>query len=135
MKHRVRLTIASLIYLLSCCGAAGAQGLVVITNPDVRLSLEDVREVFLGEKQIANDVRLVPVDNASAQSAFLARVVRLDPNKYSAAWIKKSFRDGLNPPQMKANDAEVAEFVRRVPGAVGYVTSPPDGGVNVVKLP
>ena len=118
-----------------CVPATAADGLVVITNPAIRLDADDVRDVFLGEKQIAGGVKLVPVDNSSVQTAFLARVIKLDETKYTAAWIKKSFRDGLTPPAVKSNDAEVSEFVRRVPGAVGYVSTVPADGVVVIRLP
>jgi len=120
--------------MLPLCGPTAADGLLLITNPAVVLSVDDVRDVFLGEKQIAGDIKLVPVDNAAAQAAFLSQVIKLDQTRYTSAWIKKSFRDGLNPPALKATDAEVTEFVKRVPGAVGYVTSPPAGGVNVLSL-
>ena len=116
------------------CASASAAGLVVITNPAVRLSDDDVRDVYLGEKQVAGSVKLVPVDNASAQAAFLAQVIKLDAGKYATAWTKKSFRDGLNPPAVKSSDAEVTDFVKRTPGAVGYVAAAPaGGGVNIVK--
>ena len=118
-----------------CVPATAADGLVIITNPTIRLNADDVRDVFLGEKQIAGGVKLVPVDNSSVQTAFLARVIKLDEIKYAAAWIKKSFRDGLTPPAVKTNDTEVSEFVRRVPGAVGYVSTVPADGVVVIRLP
>jgi ABC-type phosphate transport system substrate-binding protein len=111
-----------------------ADGLAVITNPAVSLSPDDVRDVFLGEKQIAGGITLVPIDNASAQAAFLSQVIKLDPIKYAATWTKKAFRDGLNPPAVKGSDAEVIEFVKRTPGGVGYIMASAPGGVSVVKL-
>jgi hypothetical protein len=134
VKHRIRASLVLAACLASLCGPAAAGGLVVITNPAVTLGPDDVRDVFLGEKQIADGIKLTPIDNASAQAAFLSQVIKLDAVKYAAAWAKKSFREGLNPPAVKATDAEVLEFVRRVPGAVGYVTSAPPGEVNVVKM-
>ena len=135
MNHRTRASLALAVCLACLCGASAADGVVVITHPAVTLSPDDVRDVFLGEKQIADGIKLVPIDNASAQAAFLSQVVKLDPVKYAAAWTKKSFRDGVNPPAVKATDAEVVDFVKHVLGAVGYVTGAPPGGVNVVKLP
>jgi hypothetical protein len=125
---------AAAVCLAVICASAAAEGPVVITNPTVTLSGDDVRDVYLGEKQVAGSVRLVPVDNASAQAAFLAQVIKLDATKYATAWTKKSFRDGLTAPPVKANDAEVIDFVKRTPGGVGYVGSAPAGGVNVVNL-
>ena len=131
---RPRLGFLALVFSLCVLSAsAAADGVVVITHPAVTLSADDVRDVFLGEKQIAGGVKLVPVDNATTQAAFLAQVMKLDAAKYATSWTKKSFRDGLNPPPVKATDAEVTDFVKRTPGAVGYVNAAPGGGVNVVK--
>ncbi len=135
LKQLLRACLALAMGAASVCNPAAADSLVVITNPAIRLDADDVRDVFLGEKQIAGGVKLVPIDNSSAQPAFLAKVIKLDETKYTAAWIKKSFRDGLTPPAVKANDAEVSEFVRRVPGAVGYVSTVRTDGVVVVRLP
>ncbi len=129
--HRLLLAAAAGAGLF--CTAARADGLTFIANPSVTLSAGDMREVFTGEKQVAGGTRLVPVDNASAQADFLATVIKLDAAKYTTVWTKKSFRDGLNPPSVKATDAEVIDFVKRTPGAVGYVKSTPGAGVNVVK--
>jgi hypothetical protein len=111
---------------------AHAAGVYVIAGPNTQLSAAEVREVFLGEKQFGGPTRLVPVDNAAAQGAFLRGVMKMEAAKYSATWVKKSFREAINPPPVKLSDAEVIEFVRRTPGAVGYVSKPP-AGVSVVQ--
>ena len=56
---------------------------------------------------------------------FLERVLKVDAAKYNAIWVKKGFRDGLNPPPVKTSDAEVIATVKANPGAIGYVTVPP----------
>ena len=38
----------------------------------------------------------------------------------------------MNPPPVKSGDAEVLDFVRKTPGAVGYVGSAPSG-VTVIQ--
>lgn len=129
---RALLVVPVLLAWFGCSSAAEA--LVIITNPGVVLGGADVGDVFLGEKQFAGTVKLVPVDNASAQEAFLARVLRIDAAKYTTSWTKKAFRDGVNPPQVKATDAEVIDFVKRTPGAVGYVKSAPAEGVKAILL-
>lgn len=126
-----RAAVAACVFF-AAAGAA-AEGPVVITHPAVTLAADDVRDVFLGEKQVAGSVKLVPVDNAAAQPAFLAQVMKLDAAKYATTWTKKSFRDGLNPPAVKATDVEVIDFVKRTPGAVGYVSAAPAAGVNIVR--
>jgi hypothetical protein len=111
---------------------ANAADVVVISHPGTTLSAGDVKDVFLGEKQFAGSIKLIPVDNVSLQSNFLSKIMNMTGDKYTSLWTKKSFRDGLTPPAMKSSDAEVIDYVKRTPGAVGYVSSAPSG-VNVAK--
>ncbi len=122
-----KLLLAALL-CAGCAAAANATDLYVICNARVPLTASDVRDVFLGEKQFAGAVRLVPVDNSSAQSVFLDKVLKMNAAKYSTTWTKKSFRDGINPPLLTGSDAEALAYVKRTPGACSYVTTatPPD---------
>lgn len=113
--------------------AALAGDIFVIAHPGTRITPDAIRDVFVGEKQFAGEVKLVPVDNAVAQTEFLEKVLRLDATRYANLWVKKSFRDALNPPAVRASDKDVLEFVRKTPGALSYVTSNPSGGVTVVQ--
>lgn len=108
------------------CGVVplGVRADVVISHPSVDLSAEEVRLVFLGEKQLAGGLRLVPVDNRSIRRRFLEKVLQTDERKYEARWLRKAFREGLIPPPTKGGDAEVIAFVRATPGAIGYVEKP-----------
>jgi ABC-type phosphate transport system substrate-binding protein len=125
-------------HLIACCAASllptlsAAGDIYIIANPSVRLTPEEAREVFLGEKQLAGSVKLVPFDNASVQSEFLEKVYRIDVAKYNTLWAKKGFRDGLNPPAVKGTDVEVIASVKATPGAVGYVSTTPSG-VTVIR--
>lgn len=104
----------------------------VIAHPSVRLVPGEVRSVYLGEKQIADGLPLVPVDNSAAQDAFLATVLQTNERNYAARWKRKSFREGLRPPAVKGSDVEVMSFVRSTPGAVGYVVGRAGPGVIVI---
>ena len=120
--------------LLANIGAAAAlaDDLYLACHEGVLLATADVRDVYLGEKQFLNTVRLVPVDNLAAQSDFLEKVLKMNGTKYSTTWAKKSFRDGINPPAVMANDDAVLEFVRRTPGSCGYFGVEPLTGVTVI---
>lgn len=109
-----------------------AADLYVISNHLLALSEEDVMDVFVGDKQVAGGIRIVPLDNASLQKDFVERVLKIDASKYSSIWTKKGFREGLNPPPVKSGDAEVIATVKSTPGAVGYVSSAPVG-VRLVR--
>jgi hypothetical protein len=108
-------------------GLAQTLSLYVIGGQGVTLTGTEVKEVYLGDKVFSGSVRLVPVDNAAAREAFLNKVMGMTASKYESVWTKKAFRDALNPPNVLSTDAQVLEFVRRTPGAVGYVSTPPSG--------
>ena len=132
MKINNFLAVSAVLANLLFVEPTLAADLYVITNSALMLSADDVRDVFLGEKQIANGAKLTPMDNASLQPAFLEKVIKTDASKYSTIWTKKGFRDGLNPPTVKSGDAEVIAAVKSTAGAVGYVSSAP-AGVKVVQ--
>ena len=122
---------AAILFLLASQGAI-AGDIVVISNSGIAVSADEIRDIFLGEKQFAGSTKLDVIDNAAIQSDFLSKVMHMDTAKYNGIWTKKSFRDGLTPPAVKTGDAEVIEYIKRTPGAIGYVSSTPSG-VKVVK--
>jgi hypothetical protein len=113
------------------CACAG--DIYVIVHPGVRLSAASIRDVYIGEKKFSGAIRIIPIDNTSAQADFLQKVLKLDRAHYTNLWLKKSFRDALNPPIIKNTDDEIVELVRRTPGAIAYVSGKPPPGVNVVR--
>jgi ABC-type phosphate transport system substrate-binding protein len=117
---------------LACTALAGvlswpalAADVYVIANNSLAITAEEIRDVYLGDKQIAGGTKLVPVDNAAQQKDFLDKALKVDAAKYNSIWIKKGFRDGLNAPAMKSGDAEVISAVKANAGAIGYVSSAP----------
>jgi hypothetical protein len=131
MKLRQKLVVLTAAGLITLASAARAGDLYVIANSGTTVTASDVRDIFLGEKQFVGSVKLIPVDNASAQEQFLAKVMKMEAAKYTSSWTKKSFRDGVSPPAVKGSDADTIEFVKQTAGAVGYVSTSP-AGVNVV---
>jgi ABC-type phosphate transport system substrate-binding protein len=122
MNLMLRATIAAVAWLaqFACAGE-------VIAHASVNLNSEEIRDVFLGEKQFSGRVKLMPVDNSSARAEFLSKVLQSDERKYAARWTRKSFREGLVAPSVKGSDAEVIAFVRATPGAIGYVKGTANG--------
>jgi ABC-type phosphate transport system substrate-binding protein len=117
----------ALILSLLLAAPPVAWGGAVVANDNVTLSSEEIRDVFLGERQWAGNVRLIPVDNSALQADFLSKMLQTDSQKYYARWTRKSFRDGLSAPSVKGSDAEVIAFIKSTPGAIGYVKDPVAG--------
>lgn len=129
---RRTLLITLLINALSLSYAIAGE-VYVIAHPEAKITPDAIRDVFIGDKQFAGPVKLVPVDNAASQADFLGKVLKMDQTRYANLWVKKSFRDALNPPSVRNSDKDVVEFVRKTPGALSYVSSAPPSGVTVVQ--
>ncbi len=128
-----RLLLAlGLIAGIASIGSAQAPTLYVIGGPGVVLSADDIRDVFLGEKIFSGSTKLTAVANRVGIEAFLSKVMGMSAVKLQAVWSNKNFRDGVSPPRLLSSDTEVIEFVKRTPGAVGYVSTAPTA-VNVIK--
>lgn len=128
---RVTITAAKLILfglgltgIMATSPVAAVGDIYVVAHPSVNLNDDEIRQVYLGEKQFAGPVKLVPIDNAVIQADFLERVISMRADKYAALWTKKSFRGHATVPKTKSGDAEVIRFVKTTPGAVGYVSAP-----------
>lgn len=121
-----------LVLLGTLLAAPARADLFVIAHPATVIDPEEVFDLFLGGKQFSGSLKLVPVDNLGAREAFLARVLHMTAARYATHWTKKSFRDGSRPPAVKSGDAAVVDYVRRTPGAVGYLRSPPPSGVRLI---
>jgi ABC-type phosphate transport system substrate-binding protein len=132
MKSLIFKACSAAILLLLIAQGANAGDIVVISNSGIVVSADEIRDVFLGEKQFAGGTKLVVIDNAALQTGFLSKVMHMDAAKYNGIWTKKSFRDGLTPPAVKSGDAEVIEYIKRTPGAIGYVSTTP-AGVKVIQ--
>jgi hypothetical protein len=109
-----------------------AQDLYIIAHPGLTIAADDLKEVYLGDFLFAGATRVVPIHNAAVRTEFTTSVLGMTMSRYDVWWVRKSFRDGINPPTLRASDRETVEFVRKTAGAVGYITTRPPEGVTVI---
>jgi len=129
MRH-IRFIAAAALALALPPSWAG--DIYVVAHASVTLTADEVREVFLGDKQFAGSVKLAPVENGSLQAEFQSKVLKVDAARYASVWSKKGFREGLTPPPVRASDADVINAIKANPGTVGYV-SQPTADVKVIQ--
>ena len=113
--------------LAAASTAVLAAELYIVAGAEVQLSSAEVRAAFLGERQFAGNILLRVVDNRAARASFVNRVLGMDVTHYETHWTRKSFREGLHPPEMRSSDRDVLSYIRKHPGALGYVHSAPSG--------
>ena len=131
-RRRTGLPLLAMLLVAAWTPVARAGDIYIVCSAGVTLTMADIRDVFLGEKQFAGPIKLAPVDNIAAQPDFLANALKMDAIKYTTVWTKKSFRDGSTPPSVKGADGEVIEFLKRTPGGCGYLLSAPPAGLTLI---
>jgi hypothetical protein len=129
----LRRGAACTLMLIATTPALAFADVYVITHSGLAITADDIKNVYIGEKELAESTKIKPQDNTAVRDEFLRKVLQLDAVKYESLWTKKSFRDGINPPTVKANDAEVIAYVRATPGAIGYISIAPPSDVTIVK--
>lgn len=132
MNYWLKIKIILAASALCFSAKAWSAELYVISNSALSIDPGALKAIFLGDTQFSGSVKLDVTDNSAAQTVFLSKVIGMDKAKYDAAWVKKSFRDGVSQPPARGSDAEVIDFVKKTPGGVGYVISAP-AGVKIIQ--
>lgn len=130
---RVLYGVVATTALLCAFPSLALADIYVIVNSGLILTTDDIKGIYTGDKLLAGATKIKPLDNSAAKNEFLSKVLQLDAVRYDALWTKKSFRDGISPPSLKANDEEVVAAVKSTAGAIGYISSTPPVGVTVLK--
>lgn len=125
-----RFLWASLVITALACGPALAGSIEIIVNPESKVTSigrAELSKIFLRRLRTwADGKRAVPVDqlpSSDAREAFTRLVHGRSVVTVEVYWKRMIFSGRGVPPEELASDAEVLEFVRSTPGAVGYVTS------------
>ena len=138
----VFLLAFSTLIMVGAVAAAEIRELAVISGksfPADALTLEEVKEIYRGEKQLIGGQRLKPIDQRETQgirNQFLNKVMNFSGDEYVTYWNNRLFREGGIPPIPKSNSAEVIAAVQETEGAIGYVwlTDTSDSKANLKIL-
>ena len=107
----------------------GSDGLVLVINKAsglTELSSQEVADLYLGQRSEIKGVRLRPVDRSDAKrlrKTFMKKTLGMSSSNYAKHWMAKRYRDGDSAPRKLADAEEVTDFVRAVPGAIGFISA------------
>jgi len=108
-------------------GAAERMSVVVIVHPsrDVKLSLADLRAMYLKEQKFwADGQPVVPVNREAGsriRELFSQKVYNQNSRELASYWNRRYFLEGEFPPATLASGRAVVRFVAGNVNAVGYV--------------
>lgn len=138
------LLAAALASGLLLPGAARAGELLIVANPSVAvpapLSLGQIAAIYLLRiTRWPDGSHIVPVNReatSAVRALFTERVLRQSNASLAAYWNEMHFKGRL-PPVVQESEQAVLAFVRKVPGAIGYIAAAgesavPPAGVKVL---
>ena len=117
------------VWLLFGSGNSWAADFVVIANhsvPATKLTADELSSIYLLRTSNWQDgTRIIPVNReagSNARTIFSIRVLGQPQAALDAHWNRMNFK-GITPPLIQESDKAVLDFVQRVPGAIGYISS------------
>lgn len=116
----------ALFFLLLMSGGLQSAELALVAQrdmPEVSLSREDVRDLFLGKRRLyAGALVLSPLDVAdeALRERFYQAVAGLSSNRVRGYWAQQVFTGRSRPPR-EVNIAEAREVVAHEKGLVTYL--------------
>lgn len=143
---------ATLLFLCVVFGtvtsrAAAAQtsnsAVAIVVHPSVgvdNISFEELRRIFLGEKQFWPDrsriTLLVRAPVAQERRLILQKIYRMNEEAFRQYWIAKMFRAEVAAGPKLVYSSEMArELVSAIPGAIGFMpANNVIAGVKVLKI-
>jgi ABC-type phosphate transport system substrate-binding protein len=132
--------VAALLMLGVSTGAGQNYKIVAHLSTDAgALSRAEVSRLFLKKSlKWPDGSYVVPVDlpvGSATRDAFSRDVHGKTTAAVDAFWQKQVFTGRGLPPVTKPSDADVVEYIRNTPGAVGYVgAGAQTGGLKIIKV-
>ena len=139
MKIRIAFVIAIMTLMAGATSAADFKIVVNSSNPIDSISRDRLADIFLKKlTRWDSGHAITPVDQ-SERTAVREQFTRGGLHK-EVAWIegywqKMIFSGRATPPARLVSDAEVIEFVRNNPDAIGYVAESTAVGANLKVVP
>lgn len=131
----MKKTVFATLFFFATCANAG--GIVVIGNSNVpKMNVQTIQRIYMGKVLAVEgiDVRPIALKRGDAvRNHFLQDMLKQDEDKYTAYWTVRSFvGKGIAPMELQGS-ANVIEYVKSTPGAIGYIEEANlKSGMNVV---
>ena len=125
MKNRVTLSLVLILAFPDGAPATAPSSLVVVANVDTpALDADTLQKIYLGKVVEVGGRPIIPVNLAKGnvlRSAFMEQVMEQNDDKFVAYWTVRRYIGKGSPPREFATTADLLEFLRKTPGAVGYL--------------
>jgi len=127
MKNIIALLTLFLLAGLTNTFAQSFKVIVNNSNTVNSLTNKEVSDLFLKKKtKWPSGTMVVPVDLSSGSSVrenFSQKIHGKSTTAIRSFWQQAAFAGTASAPVEKSNDEDIIEFIKKTPGAIGYVSS------------
>lgn len=117
------LSTALLLFALTVAQVQADIAVVVSAGSEVSsLSRSELINIFMGRyRRLPNGDTAYPVDLEPLKSRFYRQLLGKDLAEINSYWARLMFSGQASPPVQVRDQAEMVAYVRRNPGALGFV--------------
>lgn len=116
---------AVLILLVTLASPLVGADLAVVAHPDsqvITLDRAQLINIYMGRyRQFPTGEAALPVDLSTLKERFYRALVSKDLAEINSYWARLVFSGQVSPPLQLQSAEDVLEYVRRNPGALGFV--------------
>ncbi len=139
MTNRLTQRILLVLFLLTMVGAPSGSGqatkansdIAIVVHPDTPitgLSMEEVRQVFRGERQYwPKNIPVVLIMRAPVsreREVVLRKIFEMNDSQFKQYWVGKIFRaETTSAPKIVYSNTMASQLVSAVPGAIAFMDS------------
>jgi ABC-type phosphate transport system substrate-binding protein len=135
----IKMIIPVIVLMLLITHITSAQSykiIINIANSTASLSKKDISALFLKKKtKWDSGTPVTPVDlgsNSKVRESFTQEIHEKSVGAIRSFWQQAAFAGIASAPPEKTTDQEVIDFVKKNPGAIGYVSAATQ--TNEVKI-
>ncbi|MFA6008556.1 MAG: hypothetical protein WC799_01135 [Desulfobacteraceae bacterium] len=117
------------VCMLMLTAIAAQAELMVIANKSVTqstLTSQDIKDIFLGNKQYWNDkskISVAALSEGDTAKSFFKTYLGMSPKKYGSMWDEKLYTGGKLSPRLFKNPKQLIDFITQTSGAIGFIDS------------
>ena len=142
MLRRIRWALIAVAFVPATAGTQEVSYAVVVhvSNPVTRLTRDQVSKIFLRKVTLwDNDKPVLPVNqipDAPVRRTFTRRIHQRTIASVQTWWQQQTFAGVAVAPPERGSDADVLAYIRRYPGAIGYVRAgvPLGAGIKAINV-
>jgi ABC-type phosphate transport system substrate-binding protein len=121
------LTLSIAVLLAQALVGQSYKVIVNTSNSTSSISKKDISDLFMKKKiKWDNGTAVMPVDlgaSSKVRETFSQEIHGKSVGAIRSAWQQAAFSGTGSAPPEKTGDAEVIDYVKKNPGAIGYVTT------------